>query len=262
MDQFILLGDSITQAAFSPVGLAFGPRLSHDYARKLDILNRGYSGYNTSQILSILPRILPSPETAHVRVLCIFLGANDARLPNTPGPAQDVSLDEYVANLRAIVTQPEIVAHEGVRVLFVTPPPVHEAMCFEGDKAKFGAGVITAPRRTAVNTRSYATASNELGSELGLPVVDLWKAILREARYDVGRASDEADRSPPGSMDKDAWFNERLGLFLSDGLHLTSEGYEVFYRELTRTIDENWPELIPDNMQPALPNWDDEAAWK
>lgn len=258
MDQFVLLGDSITQAAFSEAGTTFGPRLLHDYVRKLDVVNRGFSGYNTTQILKLLPRIITPPKTARMRVVGILLGANDASLPNTgPGPDQNVDLEQYTDNLAAIVKHPALQAHEGVRVLLITPPPLHEGMCFAGDQAKYGTDVVNSPRRTAFNARQYAEACKTVAKHLEVPVVDLWSAILREGRYDLRSSGG----NPPGSLTHEAWYNERLSAYLSDGLHLTSAGYAVLYRELTRTIDEEWPDLIPENMRPTLPNWDDQAAW-
>ena len=55
MDQFILFGDSITQQAFSEHGAPFGAALTDAYIRKLDIVNRGFSGYNSSHAFDILP---------------------------------------------------------------------------------------------------------------------------------------------------------------------------------------------------------------
>lgn len=47
LDQFLLFGDSITQFSFNPHELGWGASLADSYARKLDVVNRGYSGYNT-----------------------------------------------------------------------------------------------------------------------------------------------------------------------------------------------------------------------
>lgn len=139
MDQFILFGDSITQQAFTEEGTPFGARLSDAYIRKLDIVNRGLSGYNTTQALEILPKVMPTPAQARVRLMWIFFGANDARLPNTPGgPQQHVPLEKYKDNLREIATHPCILAHEGIRLILVTPPPVDERMLEQADEEKYG----------------------------------------------------------------------------------------------------------------------------
>ena len=35
------------------------------------MLNRGFSGYNTTQALEILPRIIPSPECAKIKYMVL-----------------------------------------------------------------------------------------------------------------------------------------------------------------------------------------------
>ncbi|KAJ7098070.1 hypothetical protein B0H15DRAFT_902139 [Mycena belliarum] len=54
-DVIILFGDSITQAGWTEGG--FGAHLAsafYDYARKLDVLNRGLAGYNTDWAVPVL----------------------------------------------------------------------------------------------------------------------------------------------------------------------------------------------------------------
>lgn len=46
LDETVMFGDSITQGAWSTDGL--GTALANAYQRKLDVLNRGLSGYNSS----------------------------------------------------------------------------------------------------------------------------------------------------------------------------------------------------------------------
>ena len=84
MDWFLLFGDSLIQQAFGDTTF-LGPALSEAYIRRLDVINRGFSGYNTTQALAILPKFVPSPEQSRVRFMLIFFGANDARLPQTAG---------------------------------------------------------------------------------------------------------------------------------------------------------------------------------
>ena len=44
LDQITLFGDSITQQSFNPATFGFGAVLSNAYVRKMDVVNRGYSG--------------------------------------------------------------------------------------------------------------------------------------------------------------------------------------------------------------------------
>ena len=86
--QFVTFGDSITQRGFSP---GWTGTLADTYQRRADIINRGYSGYNTRWALHLLPHIFPLPPTNAAaaaaappppRLVTVWFGANDAALPD------------------------------------------------------------------------------------------------------------------------------------------------------------------------------------
>lgn len=248
MDQFLLFGDSITQQSC----LTFGAALSDAYIRRLDVVNRGLSGYNTRQALRILPLTIPSPQVSNIRFMTFFFGANDARLPDTPGgPQQHVPLNEYRENLKAVLTHPAVLAHKEARLILITPPPVDERMCLESSKAgdpNFP-DVITRP---AAVTAQYANAVREIGQELSIQVVDIWSALIR-------RTGGTAGEMPTGSRELPR--SEAFQSFFRDGLHLSPRGYEVLYEELMSVIKKNWPDQMPDNLPFVFPGWQDEEAW-
>lgn len=258
MDQFILFGDSITQQSFSqsqPGTFAFGAALSDAYARKLDVVNRGLSGYCTVQAYRALPLCLPEPEQARVRFLLIFFGANDARIAGSPGgPDQTVPVADYKQNLRWIVDHPAVKAHEGCKVILVTTPPIDERKCMRSDQEKYPAlAMQRVLRRTAVNTATYAQAVRDLGAEHDIPVLDIWTAMMARAGHS------RHDGMMPGSLGAPA--NETLQSFLHDGLHFSGEGYRVLYGELMGMIERTWPEEMPARLKMRLPAWDDGRAW-
>ena len=76
--RFVLFGDSITQGSFGVGG--WGARLADHYARRADVLNRGYSGYTTVGARTPAPRAArcTSPATPPTLVT-VFFGANDLR---------------------------------------------------------------------------------------------------------------------------------------------------------------------------------------
>lgn len=259
MDQFILFGDSITQQCFSLEDNHgyLGPALVDYCIRRLDVINRGFSGYNTTQALKVLPKFMPSPQQARVRFILVFFGANDARLPNTPGgPDQHVPLDEYKNNLRKIATHACLKAHPGIRIILVTPPPVDERKLVAADQAKYP-GIGTEMRRTAKATAEYAQAVRELGDELHVPVLDLWSSMASHAGYSGGGVIREG---LPGS--KDAPHNAALQAFLHDGLHFSQSAYELLFKELISLIEQRWPDQTLERLQPVLPAWDDEETWQ
>ncbi|TIA40119.1 GDSL lipase/acylhydrolase family protein [Aureobasidium pullulans] len=249
MEQFVLFGDSITQQSASQAkGFAWTPALQDAYIRRLDVINRGFSGYNTTQALSVLPRVLPTPEQGRIRLMTIFLGANDARLPNTPGFSQTVDLEQYKSNLTNIINHPTLQAHEP-QLILLTPPPIEERKALAHDKTN-GINVM---RRTASNTAKYAEAVRQLGKEFSLPVLDVWAAFMKEAGWKEGDPL-------PGSSEIEQ--NQTLANMLHDGLHLNPEGYEIIYRELMKLITDKLPEHAPDNIPYVLPSWDNAEAWK
>lgn len=75
---FILIGDSITQKSFSVGG--WGAAFSNTYQRKVDVLNRGYSGYNSRWLIKIIDKVLPNDLNKSILLATVFLGANDAAL--------------------------------------------------------------------------------------------------------------------------------------------------------------------------------------
>lgn len=130
----------------------------------------------------------------------MFFGANDAVLP--PGD-QHVPLETYKESLKAIVTH-DVVNAQKTKILLLTPPPVNEYQLEPNDFAK---GLRTLSR-TATNTRIYADACREVGNSLGIPVVDIWSAFMKQAGWTEGQ---------PLAGSKSAPANEKLAALLSDG---------------------------------------------
>ncbi|EEB87708.1 hypothetical protein MPER_14852, partial [Moniliophthora perniciosa FA553] len=90
-DCIMLFGDSITQGAWDEGGFGakMTPYILQDvYARKLDVLNRGLSGYNTDWAMPLFKKFLATQEqqkyTPKVRLVVIWFGANDACIKPSP----------------------------------------------------------------------------------------------------------------------------------------------------------------------------------
>ena len=225
--QIILFGDSITQQC----ELTFGAALRRDYARKADVVNRGFSGYTSRLALDVLPRFFPSSAHARVRVMTLFFGANDACLP---GNAQHVDLEEYVACLRAIVRH-ELVQRQATKVILIVPAPVDE---YQLEKKE----------RSAANTKRYADACRQVGKELGLPIVDLWAVFMKRAGWEEWGLL-------IGS--RDCGKSQVLDELLSDGLHFTATAYSVLLEELKRVMQDELAEETADHLPMVFPAWSD-----
>lgn len=255
MEQIILFGDSIFQQSFSQDrGFAFAAQLANTYIRRLDIVNRGFSGYNTRQALQVLPHTIPPRSKAKVRLLVIWYGANDSRLPDTPGdPQQHIPLNEYTQNLRAMLAHPDVRGQEGMRIVLITPPPVDERSGLENDqKGNPNNGDVI--RRKARVTKQYAEAVLEVGKETGTVTLDLWARMIERAGGGV------VDPEPTGSIDMP--LNEDLRKYLYDGLHLSPEGYRVLYEEFMELLKREWPDMDADKMPFVMPRWDDVGKWQ
>ncbi|RMZ82316.1 hypothetical protein DV738_g1720, partial [Chaetothyriales sp. CBS 135597] len=246
--QFILFGDSITQYSHSDLV----PAVSEYYIRRLDVVNRGFSGYTAPMGLNILPRFFPtlsslSPSTdsnsidvaPHVRLMTVFFGANDACLP---GQLQHVPLARYKQALGEIANH-EVLRLHGTKLIFITPPPVDEHQLEDGNKC-----------RSAENTALYAAACREVVVSLGLPFVDLWSVFMTRA----GWKGPGSDGKLIGSLERER--SSVLDELLSDGLHLTSLGYQLLWAELKALIESELSSEVPERLPMVYPAWSDVLA--
>ena len=78
---FVLFGDSITQASFSAQA-GWGAMLADTWTRCADVINRGYSGYNTRWAREVASRVFArGGSTSRPALAVVWFGANDAAKP-------------------------------------------------------------------------------------------------------------------------------------------------------------------------------------
>jgi hypothetical protein len=131
-------------------------------------------------------------------------------LPDAPNK-QHVPLDEYKANLEKIIKHPCIAAHNP-RIILVAPPPINEHLWWPRDQANG----YTSVSRLAGTTKEYADAVCRLGAELGIPVVNLWKAFMDKINFDV--TAWKSGDSIPGGLDMPQ--NDALVELMYDGMSI------------------------------------------
>ena len=165
--KIFLFGDSLTQQSFSPGG--WGARVADHFQRRADVLNRGFSGYNSDWAKTILPQLLVSREQADV--VTILLGSNDAVMD---GSLQHVPLDSYVQNIRGILGY---IASLGIPTILITPPPVCDRRLCEQ------ANIDWPLDRENERTSLYAKAALALGTERSIDTVDLYTSMVKEPEY-------------------------------------------------------------------------------
>ena len=177
----MLFGDSITQFSFNPELCGWGAALAHWYARQADVLNRGFSGYNTRQGRILLQKLLPLPETGvstQPRLLTIMFGANDAA-DAVHNARQHVPVSEYESNLRDMIAHARA-ACPGILIVLITPPPL--------DEKAYAAHNLALKRRKASDpidrsigrVRPYVEAVARVADSLGCPMVNLWDGAPRQ----------------------------------------------------------------------------------
>ncbi|NXJ14279.1 IAH1 esterase, partial [Odontophorus gujanensis] len=188
--------------------------------RRCDVVNRGFSGYNTRWAKVILPRLMGKSTAAERTVaVTIFFGANDSALKDV-NPQQHVPLEEYTANLTSMVHYLKSIDISKDRIILITPPPLQESAwekeCLaKGDKLN---------RRNAT-TGEYAQACVRVARDCGTEVLDLWTLMQKD---------------------------EDFSCYLSDGLHLSTKGNSFLVGQLWSYLEKRLSALPP-----LLPYWRD-----
>ncbi|CCH58070.1 hypothetical protein TBLA_0A02710 [Henningerozyma blattae CBS 6284] len=224
--KFLLFGDSITEFSFNyrmeedkKEQFTFGGALVDAYRTRMDILHRGFSGYNTRWALTLLPRILANEN--NIAIATIFFGPNDASIS---GP-QRVPLDEYISNSGKLV---ELMKQKNILPIVIGPATFNEELYSDLKKEDIAAGYV----RTDANFGKYSDALEEFCKSKEIPYINLRKAFLAEG--------------------SDNWKN-----CLSDGLHFNGKGYKILFNELMTTIDKYYPNYLPENIPPRNKYWRD-----
>ncbi|KAI2630685.1 SGNH hydrolase [Hypoxylon sp. NC1633] len=223
-NQVVLFGDSLFQGASQVQdGFSFQGALQSQCIRYLDVVNRGFSGYNTKNALKLLPEIFlpPSPSNPRIEYLLVLLGANDACLP-IPTNTQGVPIEQYKENLINIITHDYVRAHNP-KILLVTPPPVDEIRITVLDLAS---GHAQATRQAAVSA-AYSETARKVAAEVpGVVLIDLQKAIMDKA---ISLTPKGDASGPPLPLGYPGGQRGALEKLLPDGLHMSGEAYQVFY---------------------------------
>ena len=226
MPRFLLLGDSITQQGCDVAHRGWVAQLADAYARKADVVARGYSGYNTRWVrerLDAIAATLTPAGGAGFEIGTVFLGAND----NANGP-QHVPLPEYKENLAAIVDALRGPAFQCATVLVLSPAP--------HDDHALNYGPNCPAKRTDARHREYGAAAKEVAAAAGVAFVDLHAAVTTALGAQWQRA-------------------------FHDGLHLAAPGNDAVAAAVLAAIRAARPDLAPDSMPlpPGLPHWSELA---
>ncbi|POM81615.1 Isoamyl acetate-hydrolyzing esterase [Phytophthora palmivora] len=227
----LLVGDSLTEKGTNPKANGWVTLLQNHYTRSANVVPRGLSGYNTRWYLKYAMPVIRGEimsGTYTPALITLWLGANDAALPNGSSSAQHVPIANYRQNLIQIVREFETLA-PNARIILITPPHVDDmarhrrAMKNKGDRK----GLID---RTNEMTGNYVQVCVETAHSLGLPVVNLFSYF----------------------NDMPKW---RRNSVLEDGLHLNTRGNKLMYDQLLDKIKSEFPDVVRKLERWQLPNF-------
>ncbi|PRQ29095.1 putative SGNH hydrolase-type esterase domain-containing protein [Rosa chinensis] len=205
--QIYLFGDSITEESFGDGG--WGASLAHQFSRTVDVVLRGYSGYNTRWAQKVLERVFPGSQDGGGEAplaVTVFFGANDACLPDRCSGFQHVPVDEYKQNLRSIVSFLKK-QWPTTHIILITPPPIDEDGRLQFPYIE---NPLNQPERTNEAAGAFAEACVAVARESGLPVIDLWTKMQQ--------------------------FPDWQKAHLRDGLHLTLRGNRLVFEEVVAKL--------------------------
>jgi len=259
-DKIVLLGDSITQMSFSAELSGWGTHLADVYQRRCDVFNRGMSGYNTNWYLKYLESdqgkydVFDSMTSgagsggiynnngnendgiSDVKLVTIFFGANDASCSKL-NPRHHVPIPTFESNLEKIVNLCKLNYGEKVRIVFITPPPVHHQSRLEFQIKRWGKDKATGElERNMELSSQYASSVMKVAKKMNYPSLNIWQMMQDATRIDGDNENDNANSSDGGD-------NERWSKYLSDGLHLSAEGNLFVGRSLNDLIAKEFPEI-------------------
>lgn len=202
---FVLFGSSIVQYSFSNGG--WGAALADIYARKADILLRGYIGWNTRRAVQVMDKVFPKDSAVQPSLVIVYFGGNDSIAAHSSGLGPHVPLDEYIGNMRKIAEHLKSLS-EKTRVIFLSCPPLNEEMLQNSTSSTILSEIV----RTNETCRLYSDACVALCKEMNLKVVDLWHAMQK----------------------REDW----MTACFTDGLHLSEEGSNIVVEEILKVLKE------------------------
>ncbi|KAJ3684061.1 hypothetical protein LUZ61_013225 [Rhynchospora tenuis] len=198
-----LFGSSFVQYSFSNGG--WGAILADVYARKADIVMRGYQGWNTRRALEVIDKVFPKDALAQPSLVIVYFGGNDSIEEHPSGLGPHVPLEEYVENMRKIANYIKSLSKK-TRLIMLSCPPVNEEVLQNNKR-----GALTNVTRTNEVGKRYSDALIMMCKEMKIEAVDFFHTIQK----------------------RDDW---ETTCITRDGIHLTEEGSKLLVGEILKVI--------------------------
>jgi lysophospholipase L1-like esterase len=247
--KFILFGDSITEhSTILNDGLALHPKLQELYLRKLDVLARGYGGYNSTYATVILPEILQTELNSakdNIPLMTIFFGTNDVwNFEDELNHKQAVTIEQYQDNLEKMI---KMALANNIKPIIIGPG-LHDnrltKIHFLDRPVHVGDGT------TNERNHQYSKVAQSVATSFNVAFVDIWNLMRVHANLTVEQLYEST-----GSSSDDKYVD--LSEFLYDGVHYTKTGYQLLYQGIKTAIETWYPELLAENFPIVLPQWHD-----
>ncbi|ODV85759.1 hypothetical protein CANARDRAFT_27852 [[Candida] arabinofermentans NRRL YB-2248] len=248
--KFLLLGDSITERCYqqypikdyildgydkerkhshetAPLNFSMGSQLQHDYVRRLDVINRGFSGYNSENMRYMIKNILKiehDESYSKCALAYLFLGSNDA----ATGYPDMCEYEKFIENMKFIIGE---IQKRSIKLILIGPTH-HYAEDWETLNPK---DVLDGIRRSMENNKKYANGIEELSKTYNLPFIDLFSAF---DKYNE-------EHGPESTRE----------LFI-DGIHFNGGGYQILYDCINKCINEHYPQFSNEQLDMRLPSWE------
>lgn len=214
----VLFGDSLTQYGYSKDG-CWTALVADFLQRKCDVINRGFSGYNTRWCKIILPKLVSKKDAEEIKMITIFLGTNDS-VDSTICHKQHVPLEEFKQNMTDMIQYLQDIGIAREKIIVISPPPCDEQKWEEDCKQKGRVfGKYNAP------TKTYAEACRDVAKDVGTAFVDLYTTMSNQKHWED---------------------------MLNDGLHFSSLGSEFLFDQLKPHVDK-----LTSDLPLQLPYWAD-----
>ncbi|OWZ00248.1 hypothetical protein PHMEG_00028604 [Phytophthora megakarya] len=238
--QLLLTGDSITEQATDPAFSGYVLLMQYQLLESFDIIIRGLSGYNSRWWLKyVQPTLNQELKKGKFQpsVITVWLGTNDAVLPNGRNADMHVPLADYTQNLHDIVGNFSAAAPDA-HIVMITPPHVDDAARDKVAKSLTDANKGVLDRSNAMAGK-YARACVEVAAKVKVPVLDLYTHFNNMTTA------------------------KRSG-YLQDGLHFSKSGHVVVYNMLVDLIKKEFPEVgkeMDEDQYPFVAKWREEDPW-
>lgn len=189
--------------------------------RICDVIPRGFSGYNSRWCRLLMPKVFEEFRADQVACVTILLGSNDSSHADSPSK-QHVPLEEFKANLVAMIGHLETIGIKQDRVVLMSPPNYHDE-----DFMKYcrEMGRPHLPRKSDQATKEYAQAVAQVAHEKKITFLDL-NTIFRGVA------------------------NDNRSLFI-DGLHLSESGAQLLFKHLQPLVVDKVERFLGRSLEEA-----------